>query len=130
MMCARLRSLVVLLLMLALPLQALAAVMPSLLSPHRHATPASTASIEHHTSPHHSDGAAELHRQWDFHGNSVASPDPQGLTDDCSCAWCIACPIPVAVPVRLANLSAFEYALITPHWLYYIPDLLQPPPRV
>src|SRR5512143_1729998 len=120
-MCARLRSLVVLLLMLALPLQALAAVMPSLLSSHRHLTTASTSGIEHGTPHHHLGGTAEPHRQLDHHGNSVASPDPHGLTDDCSCAWCIACPIPVAMPVRLANLSAFEYALITPHWLYYIP---------
>ena len=129
-MCGRLCHWLVLLLVLVLPLQTLAAVMPSLVLPYSHPTTASTAVIEHHTHHHSPYGAAEQHSQVDHHGNSVSSHDHHGLADECSCAWCIACPIPVAMPALLADLNASWYALITLRFLHYIPDLLQPPPRV
>ena len=126
----RLRTLIVLLLVLVLPLQALASVAPSWLLPHSHQTTVSTAVFEHHTHHHSSYGVAKQHSLVDHHGNSVSSPDHHGLADDCSCAWCIACPIPVVRPSLPDDLSASLYAPITPHLLHYIPDLLQPPPRV
>ena len=126
----RLRTLTVLLLMLVLPLQALVSVTPSLLLPHSHQTTASTAVCEHHAHHHSSYGVAEQPSPGDHHGNSVSSHDHHGLSDDCCCAWCIACPIPVAMSSLLDNLSASLYAPITSHFLHYIPDLLQPPPRV
>jgi len=126
----RLRTLLVLLLVLVLPLQALASVTPLLLPPHSHPTTASIAVIKHHTHHHSSYGAAGQHSQVAHHGNAVSSHGHHGLADNCSCAWCIACPIPVAMPALLADLNASLYAPITPHFLHYIPDLLQPPPRV
>jgi hypothetical protein len=130
-MYVRLRTLIVLLLVLMLPLQALASVTPSLLLSHSHPTTASTAVYKHHAYHHSPYGVAEQHSHpVDHHGNSVSSPDHQGLADECSCAWCTACPIPVTTPSLLDDLSASLYAPITPHLSHYIPDQLQPPPRV
>jgi len=123
-----LRKLLLTLLVLLLPLQSLAAVMP-VLSINTHAQPvhtvqstASVPSIHCHT-----------HEANLIHEDIVKATEPchhHGLSGhDCGCAWCLACLLPAASPALTPTANPRLQPSPAVQISFFIPDQPQRPPR-